>query len=212
MSRPDSIASAALDGDIIRPGFFVFLDLVGHPVRFNTMGRDITVTGGTPELNGEYIGTDGRFVDIGAVTTKSGGSDQLTCSLSGLRDIDNDTLNIVGDQTNWQGRPAYLWRVIRNESGVQQGAIQHYYTGYMMSLSIAGEPTEQTIQLAIEGYLSAFSQASNRTYLDQELYDPADLSARAAIAIANGTSEANLVGGSVPPPMNPVRNGWGALR
>ena len=193
MSRPDAAASAALDGDVIRPGFFVFLDIDGNPVRFNTLGYDVTVTGTAfPEMNGQpFIGTNGKFVDIGSVQAKSGGSDQLECSLSGLRDIDNETLNIIGDQSKWQGRPAFLWRMIRDENGSQQGAIQHYYTGYMTSLSIEGDASEQVIRLSIEGYLSAFNQASNRTYLDQELFDPGDQSAVAAIAIANGTSTSN---------------------
>lgn len=193
MSRPDATAAAALDGDAIRPGFFVFLDILDNPVRFNTLGVDVTVTG-TPfaEMNGQtFIGTNGKFVDIGAVQVKSGGSDQLVASLSGLRDIDNETLNVVGDQSKWQGRPAYLWRIIRDVNGTQQGAIQHYYTGYMVSLSIEGDETEQAIKLSVEGYLAAFSQASNRTYLDQELFDPGDQSAVAAIAIANGTSTSN---------------------
>ncbi len=193
MSRPDAAASAALDGDVIRPGFFAFLDIDGNPVRFNTLGYDVTVTGTAfPEMNGQpFIGTNGKFVDIGSVQAKSGGSDQLECSLSGLRDIDNETLNIIGDQSKWQGRPAFLWRMIRDEDGSQQGAIQHYYTGYMTSLSIEGDVSEQVIRLSIEGYLSAFNQASNRTYLDQELFDPGDQSAVAAIAIANGTSTSN---------------------
>ncbi|MBH0112705.1 hypothetical protein I5E68_07040 [Novosphingobium sp. YJ-S2-02] len=209
MSRPDAAASAALDGDIIRPGFFAFLDIAGNPVRINTLGRDVVVTGsGFNDMDDHaFIGTDGKFVEIGSVTAKSGGSDQLTCSLSGLRDIDDETLNIIGDQSNWIGRSASLWRMIRNADGAQQGAIQHYYTGYMVSLSIEGDESEQTIKLGIEGYLSAFSQASNRTYLDQELFDPGDLSASAAIAIANGTATA----GTTPIAQSMLRgNAWGA--
>jgi hypothetical protein len=41
----------------------------------------------------------------------------------------------------------------------------------------------------IESYLAALTSASNRTYLDQERYDAGDLSARAAIAIANGSNK-----------------------
>ena len=82
--------------------------------------------------------------------------------------------------------------MIRNEAGAQVGAIQHYYTGYMTSLGINGDPQEQSIELAIEGYIAAFGAASNRSYLDQELFDPGDLSARAAIAIANGVSGSPL--------------------
>ncbi len=197
MSRPDAASSAALDGDIIRPGFFAYLDILGDQVRFNTIGYDVTISGtGFPEMDGyPFIGTNGRLIDIGSVNVGSGGSDSLKVTVSGLRDIDNATLNTIGNAGNWQGRPAMLWRIIRDENGAQQGAIQHYYTGYMTSLTIAGEPANQTIDLTIESYLATFSQASNRTYLDQELFDPGDLSARAAIAIANGNSSNSLTGG-----------------
>ncbi|BAK66895.1 hypothetical protein SLG_22200 [Sphingobium sp. SYK-6] len=190
MSRPDATASAALDHDFIRPGFFCFLDIVGDPFRINTLGVDLLITGTPyPEMNDQtFLGVTGRLVDIGPVNVKGGGSDSVMARLSGLRDLDNDTLNTIGDRANWQGRTAMLWRMIRDVAGAQQGAIQHYYTGYMTSLAISGEPQSQTIELTIESYLAAFSEASNRTYLDQELFDPGDLSARASIAIANGIS------------------------
>tara|TARA_R110000787_G_scaffold208846_7_gene318903 strand:- start:35731 stop:36393 length:663 start_codon:yes stop_codon:yes gene_type:complete len=190
MSRPDATASAALDGDIIRPVFFVYLDIVGDPVRFTTVGYDVTMSGtGFAEMDGhDFLGISGKFIDISPVRVRRGGSDPVTGSLSGLRAIDNDTLNTIGDPANWQGRTAMLWRLIRNEAGSQRGAIQHYYTGYMTSLSIGGDPGQQVIDISIESYLAAFGQASNRTYLDQDLFDPGDLSARASIAIANGVS------------------------
>jgi len=195
VSRPDATASAALDDDVIRPGFFCFLDIVDDPFRINTLGYDLAVTGTPyPEMNGQtFLGVTGRLVDIGAVNVKAGGSDSLIAKLSGLRDIDNTTLNTIGNPAKWQGRTAMLWRMIRDENGTQKGAIQHYYTGYMTSLAISGDPQEQTIELTIESYLAAFSEASNRTYLDQDLFDPGDLSARASIAIANGNSGNPLV-------------------
>jgi hypothetical protein len=155
----------------------------------------VFVTGtGFPDLDDEtYLGTSGKFIDISPLRIQRGGNDQVTGRLSGLREVDNETLNIVGDVANWQGRTAMLWRMIRDEGNVQRGGIQHYYTGYMSSLSIGGDPGEQSIDISIVSYLAAFSQASNRTYLDQELFDPGDLSARASIAIANGTSGNPLV-------------------
>ena len=43
--------------------------------------------------------------------------------------------------------------------------------------------------MSVESYLAFFGQASNRTYLDQQSYDPGDQSAALAIAIANGASK-----------------------
>ncbi|GLI99114.1 hypothetical protein [Sphingobium sp. BS19] len=209
MSRPDATASAALDQDFIRPGFFVFLDIVGDPVRCTTLGVDITITGsGIAEIDGFlFAGISSDFVDISPVRMKEGGSEQVTAKLSGLRDIDNDTLNTLGNSANWQGREALLWRMIRDGNGTQQGAIQHYYTGTMTSVRISGDPAGQTIEVAIESYLAALAAPSNRTYLDQEKYDSGDLSARAAIAIANGNSANPLTSNTATPGMIPNLRG-----
>lgn len=200
MSRPDANASAAIDRQVIRPVFFAFLDIQGDELRACTAGRSLKVEGtGDPDLDGfVFEGINPTVVDIGPVRAKDGGSDAVTAKLSGLLTLDNELLNLVGDADNWQGRTARLWRMIRDADGVQRGAIQHYYTGYMTALSIDGDPDQgQTILLTIEGYLAAYSQASNRTYMDQALYDPGDLSAAAAIAIANGNSGSPLTSNTV---------------
>lgn len=190
MSVPDPTAAAALEADIIKPVFFAYLDIDTEPVRANSSGYDMTPTGtGDIDLDDElFTGIGHMFVDISSVKVSDQGTETVNATLSGLPEIDEDTLNLLGDASNWQGRIARLWRVIRDASNVQQGGFQPYYTGYMTSLEIGGDDAGQTITVAIETYLAAFSSAPNRTYLDQERYDAGDLSARAAISIANGVS------------------------
>ena len=197
MSRPDAVASAALDGQVIRPVFFCYLDILGDPLRACTAGRSLKLDGtGDEDLDGfVFDGIDPTVVEIGPVRAKDGGSDAVTAKLSGLVTLDNELLNLVGDPANWQGRTARLWRMIRDEDGAQRGAIQHYYTGWLTALNINLDPAAgQTISLTIEAYLAAYSQASNRSYMDQELFDAGDLSPRAAMAIANGNSGSPLTG------------------
>lgn len=188
MSLPDSEQSAALDAEIIRPVFFAWLDIDGDPVRANTSGANITPTGtGDPDLDGhEFIGISGALVEVSEVKFQAGGSESVTAKLSGVPGLDDDTLALIADPANWRGREARLWRIVRNAFNVQQGGFHAYYTGRMTALKQAGAVAGQTIAVRIEGYLAAFNEASNRTYLDQERYDAGDLSARAAIAIANG--------------------------
>lgn len=194
MSRPDASASAALDHQIIRPAFFVYLDIIGDPLRACTAGRSFDFSGtGDPDLDGfTFDGISPTFVDIGSINQKDGGADSVTATLSGLVGIDSALLDVIGNSSNWQGRTARLWRMIRDEYGTQQGALQHYYTGWMTALAIGGDATSQTIQMTIESYLAAYTQASNRTYLDQEAFDPGDMSAKATIAIANGVTGSPL--------------------
>ena len=194
MSVLDPTASAALSADIIRPVFFVWLDIVGDPLRANTSGADITVSGsGDPELDGhEFFGINADFVDVSPVKYGANGSETVEVKLSGIPGLDNDLLSIVADQQNWRLRSARLWRIIRNADNVQQGGFHSYYTGRIVQIAHSSSGGGQVLTAQIEGYLAALSAASNRTYLEQERYDPGDLSARAAIAIANG----NYGGGS----------------
>lgn len=203
MSRMDATAAAALKAQVIRPVFLVYLDVIGDPLRACTAGQSLLFSGtGDEDLDGHiFDGIDPTVVDIGPVRMKEGGSEPVKAKLSGIVALDEDLMNLLGDRANWWGRTARLWRIIRNAEGVQQGAIQHYYTGYMVDLEIGGDPSNQTIEMTIESYLAAFSGASHRNYLDQELYDPGDLSARAAIAIANGISGAPVISNTVRKPV-----------
>lgn len=189
MSVPDPVHAAALDEPIIKPVFFAWLDLDGDPIRANTSGKNITPAAtGDSDLDGhEFLGIDAKFVSISAVRYRPGGSESVTAELSGIPGIDDDTLALLADRANWQSRDARLWRIVRNAANVQQGGYHAYYTGKMTNLSHGGAPADGLkLTVTIEGYLSAFSEASNRTYLDQARYDSGDESARAAIAIANG--------------------------
>lgn len=190
MSRPDPAAAAVLGDDNINPIFFVYLDFLGDPMRANSSGHDIVPSGTAyPELNGKlFDGITHNFIEVSPVVVAQGGSETVSVEISGLPGLDSDSLNMIGDATRWQGRPAMIWRVIRDRDNVQRGGFQHYYTGYMTSCMISGNAEEQKINVAIETYLAAFSDAPNRTYLSQEQYDSGDYSARAGMQIANGVS------------------------
>ncbi|MBN9504914.1 MAG: hypothetical protein J0I69_02715 [Altererythrobacter sp.] len=206
MSLPDAAAAAAMDAPVLKPVWFVFMDFLTEPLRANSSGVDVTVSGsGQPDLDGEYIGVDPRLVSVSPVKVSPGGSDTVTARLSGIRGLDDDDRTLLADPANWQGRTVRMWRMIRNSANEQQGGIQHYYTGYMMALSHIGSAGGLTLELTIESYLAAFSQASGRTYLDQESFDELDLSARAALAIANGNSSSPLTSGAGGAGPRPVR-------
>jgi len=188
VSLPDPVHSAALDAAHIKPVWFAWLDITGDPVRANTSGANVTPTAtGDDDLDDfEFIGISGSLVEISSVKVREGGSESVTAELSGIQGLDSDTIDLLADPANWRGRDARLWRLVRNSANVQQGGYHAYYTGKMTALSHSGNSEGQVLRVTIESYLAVFSEASNRTYLDQERYDSGDLSARAAIAIANG--------------------------
>lgn len=194
----DPTASAALDAVTIKPVYLAFIDFDNEPMWVNTSGADLTFTGtGDPDIDGNtFAGLAANVVDIGPVSNRQEGTDSLRITLSGLPTLDADLLAEINTPANWQGREIRLWRIIRNAAGVQQGGIQHYYTGNMVSLAMPTKPTGQTIEVTVESYLAAYAAPSNRSYLDQDKYDSGDQSAKAAIAIGNNASGGNP-GGNV---------------
>lgn len=198
MSRPDPAASAALDGDVL-PIWLVYLDFADEPLRGCTAGQTLSFSGsGDPDLDGHtFDGINSQMIEVSDVSSSEGGTDTVTVVVSGIASLDSDMLDAINDPSIYQGRVARLWRIIRDTSGARVGGIQPYYTGYMVTGYVSSEPDEQTITIQIEGYISAHSAPSFRTYLDQESFDPGDLSARAAIAIANGVGADPGIGGNV---------------
>lgn len=189
MSRLDATAGAFVDdATVIRPVTFLFLDFDGDPLRANDSGMDISISGQSqPDLNGLYKGVTGDFAELSPIRVAEGGSSPVSAKLSGLKGIDDEVLDIIGDETKWKGRLARVWRVIWDQGGNLQGTWQHFYTGYMVDVLIAGSTAEQFIEITIESYLAVFSQASNRTYLNSRDFDPGDHSGDAALSAANGS-------------------------
>jgi hypothetical protein len=191
-SRPDTSAQAALAASIRRPVTFAFLDLKAEPIRVTNAPYSFTFAGtGDEDLDGfTFDAVDPRVVSVGPVKAREGGTDTLTLQLSGLAGVDDELMTQIGDRSNWAGRDCRLWRAMLDPQDMTRiGAIWSYYTGYMSVPKISGDRTGQVINMSVESYLAFFGQASNRTYLDQQSYDPGDQSAALAIAIANGASK-----------------------
>jgi hypothetical protein len=189
MPTMDSTAKAALDTQAFAPAWFIWADAVGDPIRITTLGKDFSFSStGDADLDGNtFTAFDATMIQVGQVTNSENGSDTLTADMSGIVSIDATLLAAIGDTTKWRGRTMRLWFAIYDADGVtQQGAIVAYYTGYMSAVDLIPSTTTQTIRMKVENYLAAFNQASNRSYMNQKDYDPADTSAAATLACSNG--------------------------
>ncbi len=190
-TRPDDLANTALGADVRRPVTFCFLDLADEPIRVTNAPYSFTFAGtGDEDLDGfTFTAVDPRVVAVSAVKAREGGTDTVSLQLSGLAGVDDELMTQIGNRANYVGRDCRLWRAMLDPQNLQRvGTIWSYYTGYMSVPKIIGDRSSQTINLDVESYLAFFGQASNRTYLDQQSYDPNDRSAELAIAIANGAS------------------------
>jgi hypothetical protein len=191
-SRPDISAQAALAASVRRPVTFAFLNLKGEPIRVTNAPYSFTFADtGDEDLDGfTFDAVDPRVVSVGPVKAREGGTETLTLQLSGLAGVDDELMTQIGNRSNWAGRDCRLWRAMLDPHDMTRiGAIWSFYTGYMSVPKISGDRTGQVINMSVESYLAFFGQASNRTYLDQQSYDPGDQSAVLAIAIANGASK-----------------------
>lgn len=194
LTRPDQAAQDALAADVRRPVTFCFLDLADGPVRVTNAPYNFTFSGtGDEDLDGfTFQAVDPRMVSVGSVKAAEGGSDTLLLTLSGLAGVDDELMTQLGDRKSYVGRDCRMWRaMLHPEDLTRIGGLWSYYTGYMSVPRVVGDRTSQTIQLSVESYLAFFGQPSNRTYMDQESFDPGDRSAELAIAIANGASRRN---------------------
>lgn len=211
----DSAANAQVDSGAFAPADLIFIDFVDDPLRATTFGRDLTFAGtGDPDLDGHtFLAFDGSLVDVGEVSESSDGSDTLPITLSGVKSIDDALMAEINDRSKWQGRLVRLWQQIYDVDGdAQQGATIKFYTGYASKIVVKPGPQSSTIEMSVEKWLASSSQASNRSWLAQSLYDPNDKSAEATLAAANmgrgasssaggttagtGVSSSGLVGGS----------------
>jgi hypothetical protein len=196
MAGPDTAAIAALRSytSPVHPVYIGFLDILGDPIRVTTAPYDLTIAAGATgdaELDGlTFSAVDPEFISVSQIVMKEGGTESVTCTLSGLIGVDTGLLNQIGDKANWQGRVARLWQMQIDESLAQVGAIWPWFTGYMTVPRITGDKARQVIELEVESYLSFLRTASGRTYLSQADFDSGDLSAQASIAAANGQTAA----------------------
>lgn len=214
----DATTQAALEAQVVYWRILIYADIDGDPIRLTSGIYDKTISAsGDSELDGIYESYAHDLLDVGEVKHNENGSDTVSVTMNGIqpnleaildrtgeviytRDstpIKSSTrssslLSIIGDKTRWQGRLARLWFYCVDENETQVGQIIPYYTGYMNDVSIAGDPLTQKVILRIENYLVTLANASNKTYLQQNLYDPGDLSADAAIAAANGMDATGL--------------------
>ncbi len=190
-TRPDAAAQSALAASVRRPVTFAFLDFANEPMRVTNAPYNFTFNGtGDEDLDGHlFQAVDPRVVTVGSIKAREGGSDTLTLTLSGLAGVDDEIMTEIGNRANFAGRDCRLWRAMLDPQDLTRiGSIWSYFTGYMSVPRIMGDRQSQTLTLDVETYLAFFGQASNRTYLDQQAYDPGDRSADLAIAVANGAN------------------------
>ena len=102
MSLPDATAAAALEEAVVKPVWFAYLDFDTDPVRANTSGASIAVSGtGDADLDGfTFDGISAAIVDVSPVRNGASGSGSVTATLSGITGLDDDILALLADPSS----------------------------------------------------------------------------------------------------------------
>lgn len=191
-----AIPVADLTGRNVSLVHFGWFDFVGDPVRATTLPGGYTFSAsqtGDADLDGDtFEWVPGGVVTISEVTHSSGGSGNVEVTLSGIVGPDNDLLNLLATASNWRGRVGRLWHGTQVDGALN--TLAAYYTGYMVNAVLAGAPDGgQRVTITLESYLTLLTQARNRSYQDQGLYDAGDLSPSRIRAAANGATGTAIV-------------------
>lgn len=165
----------------------VYLDFVGDPLYatdcpFGSLTFSAT---GDADLDNTFLAIEPDLQSISPITHTSENTNTVQMTLTGLITFDSALMTLIGNRSNWAGREAVIWYVLFDADAGQVGVPWRHYTGRMVNAEYGGDDGIGTITVSAENYLASLSEASNRSYMDQEDFDAGDLSAAATLAAVN---------------------------
>lgn len=165
----------------------VYLDFDGDPLYatdcpFGSLTFSAT---GDADLDNTFLAIEPDLQSISPITHTSENTNTVTFTLTGLITFDAALMTVIGDRTNWVGREAVIWYVLFDADAGQVGVPWRHYTGRMVNAEYGGDEGVGSVTVSAENYLASLSEASNRSYMDQEDFDAGDLSAAATLAAVN---------------------------
>ena len=185
---------AAGRAEIVRPCWFVYLDILDDPLFAWTGGYDIAITGqGDSLLNNTFLGTSG-LVEIGEVADERGGGPGTPITLSGVDPALPGFDRLIAEGRLWQGRRAVIWQSYTNEAGQPIFDPRRVKTGRMDNLRFEQGGDTGTLTLDIEGFAAHAQQALNTRYAEQRDIDPTDTSQNWVHDLANKQPDVGATG------------------
>lgn len=203
----DAATINALGREVVYVQWFVWLDIVGDPLRAVSGDTSIAIgvgETGDPDLDGfTFEAIPSALVDVSDVQHSQSGSDTVTVRLSGLPLVNSDLLDLIGNRPRWRKREARMWFRLLDETLDGDGKIisftplplNSFYSGYLIDMAVESGAEDQPITVSIENYQAALNEASGLTYLHQNEFDAGDNSASQTLAAANGMQKAGVAGG-----------------
>lgn len=173
---------------VVRPAWFVFLDIKDDPLKFWTGPMSITLgsgdVGGDTSLQGDWLAT-GSLVDIGEIVEDENGSGPSRLEMSSVDPALPLFKQIIADGRIWRRRRAVIWMSYMNDAGALAFVPQRKKTGRMDDLRMIQDGASSLITLNVEGYGARSGEASGTRYSEQRDIDPTDKSQDWAADLAN---------------------------
>ena len=170
---------------VVRPAWFVFLDIKDDPLKFWTgpMAINLSSTGDSL-LDGDWS-ADGGLVDIGEIVEDENGSGPSRLEMSAVDPAQPAFKQIIADGRLWKRRRAVIWMSYVNDAGVLAFTPRRKKTGRMDDLRMIQDSDSALITLNIEGFAARSGDALGTRYSEQRDIDPTDKSQDWAADLAN---------------------------
>lgn len=161
---------------VVRPAWFVFLDIKDDPLKMWTGPMSITLSAtGDSSLDGEWLLSSG-LGDIGEIVEDEGGSGPTRLQMSGVDPALPLFKQIIADGRLWRRRRAVIWMSYMNDAGALAFTPRRKKTGRMDDLRMVQGEDSALITLNIEGFAARSGDASGTRYSEQRDIDPTDKS------------------------------------
>ncbi len=185
---------AEAEKTVVRPAWFVFLDIKDDPLRLWTgpMGITLSATGDTP-LNGNWSPGSG-LVDIGEIVEDENGSGPTRLEMSAVDPAQPAFKQIIADGRLWRRRRAIIWLSYINEAGALAFTPRRKKTGRLDDLRMSQGVAEAIISINIEGFAARSGEALGTKYSEQRDIDPSDKSQDWVHDLANKSADIGQTG------------------
>lgn len=161
---------------IVRPAWFVFLDIKDDPLKMWTgpMGISLSETGDS-SLDGEWLPSSG-LADIGEIVEDEDGSGPTRLEMSGVDPALPLFKQVIADGRLWRRRRAVIWMSYMNDAGALAFTPRRKKVGRMDDLRLSQGEDSALITLNIEGFAARSGDALGTRYSEQRDIDATDKS------------------------------------
>ena len=190
---------AEAEKTVVRPAWFVFLDIKDDPLRMWTgpMGINLSSTGDST-LDGDWLPSSG-LADIGEIVEDEDGSGPTRLEMSAVDPALPLFKQVIADGRLWRRRRAVIWMSYMNTAGALAFTPRRKKIGRLDDLRMSQGADSALFTLNIEGFAARSGDALGTRYSEQRDIDPTDKSQDWVHDLANKKADVGSTGSGAAP-------------